>query len=99
MTAEDLKSAMIRRRPGRVSLNGAIDVWHSDQLEWVASESEAIKCAAILRAGPALQKALRDLMAGIRGLPALTAIAGTLEKQYKQAEEALSMSENTSEKL
>jgi len=47
----------------------------------------------LLRQRDELREALQSLMGGVRGLPPLTAIAGTLEKQYKQAEAAIKNTE------
>lgn len=47
----------------------------------------------LLRQRDELREALQSLMGGVRGLPPLTAIAGTLEKQYKQAEAAIKSTE------
>ena len=47
----------------------------------------------LLRQRDELKEALQSLMGGVRGLPPLTAIAGTLEKQYKQAEAAIKSTE------
>ena len=48
----------------------------------------------LLRQRDELREALQSLMGGVRGLPPLTAIAGTLEKQYKQAEAAIKSTES-----
>lgn len=45
--------------------------------------------AKLIAAAPELLEALQNLMKGVEALPSLTAIAGSLEKQYKQAEAAI----------
>jgi len=53
------------------------------------TEEEAKANAKIISAAPELLESLKQLMEGVDGLPPLTAITGTLTKQYKQAQQAI----------
>ena len=57
------------------------------------AEADEKQTSELLRQRDELREALQSLMGGVRGLPPLTAIAGTLEKQYKQAEAAIKSTE------
>ena len=82
-------------------LDGTNEVAATHRLEiakqLVDSFNTAQKCgllpSELLRQRDELREALQSLMGGVRGLPPLTAIAGTLEKQYKQAEAAIKSTE------
>lgn len=50
---------------------------------------ENMENAQLISAAPDLLLALENLMEGVSSLPPLTAIAGSLEKQYKEAENAI----------
>lgn len=54
-----------------------------------SEENEDLANAALFTAAPDLFNALVELMKGVESLPPLSAISGVLEKQYKQAEEAI----------
>jgi len=61
-------------------------------IAWVnglTNKEEQKANAKLIAAAPELLEALKVLMEGVVGLPPLTAIAGTLTKQYKQAEQAI----------
>lgn len=45
--------------------------------------------AQLIATAPELLKALQNLMKGVEGLPPLTAIAGLLENEYREAEKAI----------
>lgn len=61
------------------------ETWQGDAV----SKSEAEANARLFCAAPELLFSLQNLIKGIEGLPPLTAIAGALEKEYKQAELAI----------
>lgn len=53
----------------------------------------ALEYRELLKQRDELREALKELMDGVRGLPPLTAIVGTLTGQYEKAEQALKNSE------
>lgn len=80
---------------GWVSSGYRVDVDIADGLSGICEmsdwmpEEEMEANAKLIAAAPDLLEALQNLMKGVEGLPPLTAIAGALEKQYKQAEQAI----------
>lgn len=80
--------------------NRDIDGWdemHANATLICDAGNTAQKCgllpSELLQQRDELKEALQSLMDGVRGLPPLTAIAGVLEKQYKQAEAAIKKTE------
>lgn len=65
------------------------EIHFSDDGECVAEFVRNEHDAQLIAAAPDLLEALQNLMKGVEELPPLTAIAGILEKQYKQAQEAV----------
>jgi hypothetical protein len=60
-----------------------------DGTRWGNDYEVAKANAHLIAAAPELLNALQALMDGVANLPPLTAIGGALEKQYKQAENAI----------